>query len=92
MEIVVPAVPSPGIMFLIVGLAMSVAVGMTEAVGTGVVPMADVGVVGGGVPGGVMLVHPQISKNPIIRIAKIPVICHFFIIPHSFKQCYVHRI
>ena len=42
---------------------------MTGVVGTRVVPMVDIGVIGDGVPGGVMLVHPPISKNPIIRIA-----------------------
>jgi len=67
MEIVLPAVPSPGIISLIVGLAMGIMVVITE-VGTRVVSRVDTGVVGDVVSGGI-LVHPPISKNPIIRIA-----------------------
>jgi hypothetical protein len=69
MEIVLPAVPSPGIMSLMVGLVMGIVVVITEVVGTRMVSRVDIRVVGDGVPGGVMLVHPPISKNPIIRIA-----------------------
>jgi ABC-type amino acid transport system permease subunit len=68
MEMVLPAVPSPGIMSLIVGLVTGIAVVVTGVVGTRVVSI-DVGVIVDVVSGGEVLVHPLISNNPIIRIA-----------------------
>jgi hypothetical protein len=49
---------------------------------TGVVSVGAVDVVVGGdvVTVGAVLVHPPISKNPSINIARNPVICQFFII------------